>query len=85
MSADNVVTFHDTTFRDGVQSLWAMKQTYGMVDGVGKLIDEAGFASTEVYKSHAGANYEVLLNNEDKLRSKQRHRHLCHDRKFFVP
>jgi pyruvate carboxylase len=28
------VMFYDTTLRDGVQSLWAMKMTYGMIDAV---------------------------------------------------
>jgi oxaloacetate decarboxylase alpha subunit len=44
---DKLVTFHDTSFRDGPQSLWAMKMTYGMIDAVASEMDKAGFFSIE--------------------------------------
>jgi oxaloacetate decarboxylase (Na+ extruding) subunit alpha len=44
---DKMVTFHDTTFRDGPQSLWGMKMNYGMIDAVASEMDQAGFASIE--------------------------------------
>ncbi len=41
------VTFLDTTFRDGVQSLWGMKLNCGMIDAVASEMDQAGFAGIE--------------------------------------
>ena len=46
--SDNKVYFHDTSFRDGTQSLWAMYQNYGMWEAVAPLMDEAGFECIEV-------------------------------------
>lgn len=37
------VLFSDMTLRDGSQSLWAMKMTYGMHQVVCTEIDQAGF------------------------------------------
>ncbi len=45
--SDKMVTFHDTTFRDGPQSLWGMKMNYGMIDAVVSEMDQAGFATIE--------------------------------------
>ncbi len=44
---DKIVTFHDTTFRDGAQSLWGMKMNTGMIDAVASEMDQAGFDSIE--------------------------------------
>ena len=41
------VTFLDTTFRDGAQSLWGMKAYCAMIDAVISEMDEGGFASIE--------------------------------------
>jgi oxaloacetate decarboxylase alpha subunit len=40
--------FVDTSFRDGVQSLWASGIRSGMIDAVSGAIDQAGFAAAEV-------------------------------------
>ncbi|MCP4576011.1 MAG: hypothetical protein GY846_06980 [Deltaproteobacteria bacterium] len=45
---DKKVYFHDTTFRDGVQALWAMYVNNGMWEAVGPYIDKAGFKSVDV-------------------------------------
>ena len=45
--SDKMVNYHDTTFRDGPQSLWGMKMNYGMIDAVASEMDQAGFASIE--------------------------------------
>ena len=37
------VKFIDTTLRDGSQSLWAMKMTYGIYDAVVEELDQAGY------------------------------------------
>ncbi len=42
-TANKKMDFIDTTVRDGAQSLWAMKMTYGMMDQVLGLIDQGGF------------------------------------------
>jgi len=46
--SDNKIYFHDTTFRDGAQSLWAMYVNYGMWEAIGPLIEQAGYESTEM-------------------------------------
>ena len=38
--ADNRVEFYDTTMRDGAQSLWAMRMTYGAHDAISSELDE---------------------------------------------
>jgi oxaloacetate decarboxylase (Na+ extruding) subunit alpha len=42
------VEFYDTTLRDGVQSLWSMFLTHGMVDSVASEMDKAGYNYIEV-------------------------------------
>ena len=37
------VFFTDLTLRDGAQSMWAMKMTYGMHQAVVEEIDRAGY------------------------------------------
>ena len=46
--SDNKVYFHDTTFRDGAQSLWAMYVNYGMWEAIGPLLEQAEFTSVEM-------------------------------------
>jgi len=41
--SDKKVMFSDVTLRDGSQSIWAMKMTYGMYDAVVSEIDQAGY------------------------------------------
>jgi oxaloacetate decarboxylase (Na+ extruding) subunit alpha len=47
--SDKMVTFHDTTLRDGVQSLWGMKLSCGIIDAVASEMDQAGLASIETF------------------------------------
>ena len=42
------VKFTDVSFRDGVQSLWSMNLTYGMVDAVAEEMDQAGYEYIEL-------------------------------------
>jgi oxaloacetate decarboxylase alpha subunit len=42
------VSFIDTTFRDGSQSLWALGMRTGMIEAVAESMDQAGFAAVEV-------------------------------------
>lgn len=42
------IEIHDTTFRDGAQSLWAMRVYYGMLDATLSEMDQAGFSCIEV-------------------------------------
>ena len=46
---DKKIYFLDTTFRDGVQSLWAMYVNYGMWEAIGPLLEQAGFDTVELY------------------------------------
>ncbi len=46
---DNRVSFLDTTFRDGSQSLWAMGGIrYGMMEALAGDLDRAGFSHIEL-------------------------------------
>jgi len=42
------VNFVDTTFRDGSQSLWALRMTTGMMESVAQDMDNAGFKAIEL-------------------------------------
>ncbi|MEZ5650389.1 MAG: hypothetical protein R3E87_07545 [Burkholderiaceae bacterium] len=42
------IEFVDTTFRDGSQSLWALRMTTGMMAAVARHMDGAGFKAVEV-------------------------------------
>ena len=42
------ISFIDTTFRDGSQSLWAMGMRYGMMEPIAADMDSAGFFAIEV-------------------------------------
>ena len=47
------ITIYDETLRDGVQSLWALKMTYGMTDAVAQEQDQGGFRAIS-FAVHAG-------------------------------
>jgi oxaloacetate decarboxylase (Na+ extruding) subunit alpha len=64
---DKLVTFHDTTFRDGPQSLWAMKMNYGMIDAVVSEMDQAGFSSIETGISLGSWIYWARMQKEDPV------------------
>jgi len=52
MSESDLVQFHDTTLRDGVQSLWAMGLRHGAMDAVLDELDQAGMINVEVSMAH---------------------------------
>jgi oxaloacetate decarboxylase alpha subunit len=68
---DKMVTFHDTTFRDGPQSLWAMRMTSGMIDAVVSEMDQAGFSSIETGISMGTWIYWVRIQREDPVPAMQ--------------
>lgn len=45
---DKKVEFYDTTMRDGVQSLWAMRMTYGGHKAISSELDQAGYSYIEL-------------------------------------
>ena len=59
------VMFYDTTLRDGVQSLWAMKMTYGMIDAVAGEIDKAGYNYIELPVNAVNAKMQVRFLKEN--------------------
>jgi oxaloacetate decarboxylase (Na+ extruding) subunit alpha len=59
------VMFSDTTFRDGQQSLWAMKMTYGMIDAVVEEMDQAGYDLIELPVNAVYAKMQVRFLKED--------------------
>ena len=52
MSENDLVQFHDTTLRDGVQSLWAMGLRYGAMDAVLDELDQSGMINIEPSMAH---------------------------------
>jgi oxaloacetate decarboxylase alpha subunit len=59
------VQFYDTTLRDGVQSLWAMKMTYGMIEAVAGEIDKAGYNYIELPVNAMNAKMQVRWLKDD--------------------
>ena len=47
MAVSDLVQFHDTTLRDGVQSLWAMYLRYGALEAVLDELDQGGMINVE--------------------------------------
>ncbi len=62
---DKKVFFSDTTFRDGAQSLWAMKMQHGMYDAVVAEMDRAGYSAIEVPMHAAYLKMAVRTFKED--------------------
>ncbi len=52
MSVSNVVEFHDTTMRDGVQSLWAMGLRHGAQEPLLSELDQGGMINVELNMPH---------------------------------
>ena len=48
MGVSDVVEFHDTTLRDGSQSLWAMYMPYSVQDAILSELDESGIAGIDL-------------------------------------
>jgi oxaloacetate decarboxylase alpha subunit len=62
---DGKVTFSDTTFRDGAQSLWAMNMTHGMYDAVATELDQAGYGCIDLPMYGAYMKIAVRMFKED--------------------
>ena len=52
MGVSNLVQFHDTTMRDGVQSLWAMGLRHGAQDPLLSELDQGGMINVELNMPH---------------------------------
>jgi oxaloacetate decarboxylase alpha subunit len=63
--SEKKVMFYDTTLRDGVQSLWAMKMSYGMHDAVIAELDQAGYNCIELPVNAVNAKMQVRFLKED--------------------
>lgn len=59
------VLFSDMTLRDGSQSLWAMKMTYGMHQVVASEIDQAGFDYVDLPVNAVNFKMWVRFHQED--------------------
>jgi oxaloacetate decarboxylase (Na+ extruding) subunit alpha len=59
------VEFYDTTLRDGVQSLWAMKMTYGIHAAVVEELDKAGYSYIEIPVNGVNAKHQVRFLKEN--------------------
>ena len=53
MGVSDLVQFQDTTLRDGVQSLWAMKLRYGAQEAVLDQLDQGGMLNVEPNPIHS--------------------------------
>ncbi len=62
---DKKVYFYDTTLRDGAQSLWAMKMTYGIHDAVAGEMDKAGYSRIELPVNAMNAKHQVRFLKEN--------------------
>ena len=58
------IDFYDETLRDGVQSLWGMRLSHGIVDAVLDEIDQAGFRATS-FALHSGFLVMAIRGGED--------------------
>jgi len=63
--ADNKVAFYDTTMRDGAQSLWAMRMTYGAHDAISSELDQAGYSYIELPVNAVHAKMQVRFFHEN--------------------
>jgi oxaloacetate decarboxylase (Na+ extruding) subunit alpha len=63
--SEKKVMFSDTTFRDGAQSLWAMKMQHGMYDAVASEMDQAGYSFIELPMHAAYLKMAVRTFKED--------------------
>jgi len=63
--AKKKVLFSDVTLRDGSQSLWAMKMTYGMHQVVASEIDQAGFDYIDLPVNAVNFKMWVRFHKED--------------------
>lgn len=63
--SEKQVSFYDTTLRDGAQSLWAMRMTYGMHEAVASELDQAGYSYIELPVNAVNAKMQVRFSKED--------------------
>ncbi|MBT3311769.1 MAG: hypothetical protein HN379_07230 [Desulfobacteraceae bacterium] len=65
MTEKKKVNFFDTTIRDGVQSLWAMKMTYGMLDSFVGEIDKVGYSYIDLPVNAINAKMSIRFMKDD--------------------
>ena len=70
--ADKRVTFYDTTMRDGAQSVWAMRMSYGAHEAVSSELDKAGYNYIELPVNAVHAKMQSVI-----LRSQHIRRHIA--------
>jgi oxaloacetate decarboxylase (Na+ extruding) subunit alpha len=59
------VQFYDTTLRDGAQSLWAMRMTYGIHEAAAGELDKAGYSFIELPVNAVNGKMQVRFLNEN--------------------
>ena len=74
MSAKQVA-FSDVTLRDGAQSMWAMRMTYGMHGAVASELDQAGYDSIELPVNAVTFKLFVRFFQEDPWQISEQFRH----------
>lgn len=79
------VMFTDMTLRDGSQSLWAMKMTYGMHSVVAKEIDDAGFDYIDLPVNAVNFKMWVRMMKEDPWAIAHQFKRLITKTKKMVP
>ncbi len=79
------VMFTDMTLRDGSQSLWAMKMTYGMHSVVAAEIDQAGFDYIDLPVNAVNFKMSVRLMKEDPWQIAHQFKKLITKTKKMVP
>ncbi len=62
---DKRVEFYDTTMRDGAQSIWAMRMTYGAMDAISSELDEGGYSCIELPVNAMNAKMQVRFFQEN--------------------
>jgi len=63
--ADRNVAFYDTTMRDGAQSVWAMRMTYGAHEAVSSELDKAGYSYIELPVNAVHAKMQIRFFHEN--------------------
>ena len=62
---DKRVEFYDTTMRDGAQSIWAMRMTYGAMDAISSELDQGGYSCIELPVNAMNAKMQVRFFQEN--------------------
>jgi len=62
---DKKVAFYDTTMRDGAQSVWAMRMSYGAHEAVSSELDKAGYSYIELPVNAVHAKMQIRFFQEN--------------------